>query len=44
VLQAKREEAASKVKRAIATAQSKVEYERILAKAKADAKKRGRVQ
>lgn len=44
VLQAQREEAARKVKIAIGTAASKAEYERIMAKVRADLKKRGRSQ
>lgn len=44
LLQAKREEASRQVKLVIETAQSKAEYERILAEAKARAKKQGRRQ
>lgn len=43
-LQAKREEASLKIKRAIGTAESKAEYERIMARVKAAMKKRGRKQ
>jgi hypothetical protein len=44
LLQARREEAAAKVKRAIATEESKAEYDRLIAQVKADLKRRGRMQ